>query len=130
MIVDVEFIQKVNNRLSNLGYLVTNEDSGDIEYLSKKMFNRVTNQCNIKEVHNDLEYTIIDMICGEFLFERKQTGKLEGHFNLETAISSIKIGDTDIKYSNESDEKKLDKLISHLMFAGEDELKCYRKIKW
>ncbi len=134
MIIDVQFIQRVNERLGSLGYEVNGDDNYSINFLANKVFNRITVECNLVEVPNDLEYIVIDMVCGEFLYNKKQTGGLNDVFDLETAIKTIKTGDTDVTYAlgdgSETCEERLYKLIYHLMTYGEKEFLCYRKIKW
>ncbi len=134
MIIDTQFIQRVNERLSSLGYEVLITDNFSINFLANKVFKRITSECNLVEVPDDLEYILIDMVCGEFLYSKKQIGGLNDVFDLETAVKTIKTGDTDVTYAlgngSETVEERLNKLIYHLMTYGEKEFLCYRKIKW
>ena len=103
-----------------------------IGFSVQKVENTIKNECNVTSVPDGLYNISIDMICGEVLFSKKQTGQLEG-FNLETALKSVQAGDTTVTYAIESSmtpEQRLNNLISYLLNYGKGEFACYRKIKW
>ena len=78
----------------------------------------------------------MDRICGELLFSKKQTGKLnaENGFDIEVAIKQVQAGDTNVTFAvgegSETLETKLNKLISYLMKLGEGDFICYRQLQW
>lgn len=130
--VGTEFILKVYKRLESFGYVTTNADDWVIGFSIQKVENSIKNACNVTSIPDGLKHTAIDMICGEFLFAKKQSGQLEG-FNLETAIKQIQTGDTSTTFAVEgssSPEQRLDALISYLINYGKGDFTSYRRIRW
>ena len=79
----------VIDRLKHLGYTATEEDYVHIDFELLKIINYVKNYCNITEIPEILDPRIIDRICGDFLYYKKNSGSLEG-FNYDAVIKSIK----------------------------------------
>lgn len=130
--VGAEFITKVYKRLESFGYIITESDDWIISFAIQKVENNIKNSCNVTSIPDGLKHIAVDMICGEFLFAKKQTGKLDG-FNLETAVKQVQTGDTSVTFAVEASrtpEQRLDTLLSYLMNNGKDGFACYRKIKW
>lgn len=103
-----------------------------ISFSVQKVENTIKNECNVTSIPDGLFNIAIDMICGEILSAKKQTGQLED-FNFETALKSVQAGDTTVTYAIESSmtpEQRLNNLISYLLNYGRGEFACYRKIKW
>ena len=126
-------LEDVTKRLESFGYEVTEDDAWMIEFLIQKIENSIKADCNVSSVPDGLYSVATDMICGEFLFAKKQTGQLED-FNLEAALKSVQAGDTTVTYAigdaSMTPEQRLNSLISYLMTKGKGEFACYRKIKW
>lgn len=131
--VSEEFLTDVLKRLQSLGYDLKEDDAWVISFSIQKVENDINNSCNTASIPDGLYYTSIDMICGQFLFGKKQSGQLDG-FNLETAIRQVQTGDTNVTFSigegSSSPEQKLDSLIHYLMSNGRGDFISYRKIKW
>ncbi len=104
-----------------------------ISFAIQKVENIIKNECNITLIPDGLNKTAVDMVCGEFLFTLKSTGKLEG-FNLEVMVKQVQAGDTNVTFAigqgSMTPEQRLDSLLSYLMTYGRGEFTCYRKIKW
>jgi hypothetical protein len=132
--LDEQFIETVLKRLESLGYTIQDGDGWMIGFSVQKVENHIKNSCNTTLIPDGLKNTAVDIICGEFLFAMKQTGKLDTVFNLEAAVKSVKAGDTDVTLAigegTQSPEQRLNALLSYLMTKGEGEFVCYRKIKW
>lgn len=125
-----EFYFDVLKRLESLGYTATDSDAWMISFSIQKVENDVKSSCNTSSIPDGLYYVAIDMICGNFLFSKKQSGSLEG-FNLEQAIKSVQTGDTNVTFGDDgSTEKRFDSLLSFLMNNGRGDFVSYRKIKW
>ena len=123
-------IEKIKARLLQLGYEVKDEDELSLSFLISKVENHIKNFCNVKQVPTEAEEILIDMVCGEFLFGLNQRGKLSDTYNIEKAIKSVKIGDTDITYSDgASKADKIGVLIAYLLGKGDD-LVCFRRLRW
>lgn len=130
-ITDV-FLTDVLKRLESLGYNIKDTDAWIISFSVQRVENTIKNSCNTPTIPDGLKQIAIDMICGEFLFVKKQSGQLEG-FNLEMAIKQIQTGDTSTTFAVEassSPEQRLDSLISYLINYGKGDFISYRKIRW
>ena len=83
-----------------------------------------TNQLTVPE---GLTFTAVDMVCGEFLQKRLDTGNLE-EFKVEQAIKTLKIGDTSTTFKD-GQSSGIHVLISTLTSRKGDVL-SHRKLKW
>lgn len=132
--LDEQFIELVLKRLDSLGYTIQDGDGWMIGFSILKVENHIKNSCNTNDIPDGLKITAIDMICGEFLFAMKQTGKLNEIFDLEAAIKQVQTGDTNVTFAISdgtlTPEQRLNALLSYLMTKGEGDFVCYRKIKW
>jgi len=128
-----QFYTDVLLRLGSLGYVIKEGDDWMISFGIQKVESNIKNECNVTLIPDGLYKTAVEMICGEFLFTKKQSGKLEG-FNLDAALKSVQAGDTTVTFAvgsgSMTPEQRLDSLLSHLMSNGRGEFACYRKIKW
>lgn len=125
------FFEAVLKRLVSFGYDLKEDDGWAVCFAMQKVENHIKNSCNTTEIPVGLFNVAVDMICGEFLFGKKQTGKLEiTDLDLDGAVTSVKMGDTQVNFGGASDEQKLDLFLNHLLHNGEGEFVCYRKIKW
>lgn len=126
------FIEMVLNRLDSFGYQVKESDAWMIGFAMQKVESSIKNECNISEIPDGLIHTAVDMVCGEILLAKKQTGQLElGDLDFNGAVTSIKEGDTQVNFnSDESDSDKIDQFINFLLNNGRGDLVCYRKMQW
>ena len=126
------FFEAVLKRLVSFGYDPKEDDSWMICFSAQKVENHIKNSCNIGEVPVGLFNVAVDMVCGEFLFTKKQTGKLElADLDLNGAITQIHEGDITVQFAGgSSDESKFESLLNFLLHHGEGDFVCYRKLKW
>ena len=122
----------VLQRLVSLGYKVEENDDWFLSYAQQTVENHIKNTCNVTIIPDGLFNIAVDRVCGEFLFSKKQTGKLSiDGLDLDGAIASITQGDTNVSFvAGASDEEKFNQLINYMMTKGEGDLICYRRIKW
>lgn len=127
-----KFVETVLNRLVSFGCCLKEEDDWAICFAMQKVENHIKNSCNTTSVPDGLFYVAVDMACGEFLFSKKQTGKLKlADMDLTGAVASISEGDTSITFAaGASDEDKLNVFINYLLHNKEGEFVCYRQLKW
>ena len=124
------FFEMVLNRLVSFGYGLKEDDSWILCFATQKVENHIKNSCNITAVPNGLLHVAVDMVCGEFLFSKKQTGQLViADLDLSSAIQQISEGDTSVTFAT-SDEEKFNQMLSYLMTKGEGDFICFRKIRW
>lgn len=127
----------IKTRLISLG--IKGEDIEKDKYIFNqfiipKVENHIYNFCNINEIPKELNEIAVDMVCGEYLLNKKQSGQLDlSETIVNQAITGIKEDDFNITYSDvgksQSAEEKMDSLINYLMNREED-LLCARKLKW
>lgn len=129
--LDGDIVEHVLKRLDSFGYTIQESDAWLIAFSIQKVQNTIQNECNTSNIPEKLGKIVVDMACGEFLFTKKQTGQLEiGDLDLIAAESSIKLGDTQVNFTGESDANKMDNLIAYLMTNGRGDFVCYRKMRW
>lgn len=125
------FFEAVLKRLVSFGYTLKEDDSWLICFAMQKVENHIKNSCNTTDVPDGLFNVAVDMVCGEFLFTKKQTGQLEiADLDFDGAFTSIKEGDTQVNFGGSSDEEKFDQMVNYLLHHGEGDFVCYRKIRW
>ena len=126
------FYESVLERLMSLGYAVKETDGVELGFAIQKTENHIKNSCNITSVPEGLLSAAVDVVCGEFLYTKKQIGRLElNDLDLTGAVTSIKEGDTSVNFaSGTSEDEKLTSFLNMLMHSMDGDLVCYRKIQW
>lgn len=126
-------LSDVVKRLGQLGYSATEEDYETIEFELNKILNYVKNYCNITTIPEILDPRIIDRVCGDFLFYKKNSGSLDG-FNYDTVIKSIKEGDTTITYAvgqgEDTPENRFDAFVKSLERGFDKWITPHRRLRW
>lgn len=124
---------KVIDRLKQLGYLAVTEDNDQLDFELTQVLNYVKNYCNIKEIPEILDNRIIDRVCSSFLFNKKNSGSLEG-FNYDSVIKQIKEGDTTIQYAvgqgEDTPENRFDSFVKQLERGFDKWCTPHRAIRW
>ena len=125
--------EHVIKRLAQLGYVATIEDSDHIDFELEKIINYTLNYCNITAVPAIIEPRLIDRVCGEFLYYKKNSGSLEG-FNYEAVIKQIKEGDTSITYAvgqgEDTPENRFDTFVKQLERGYDKWITPHRRLRW
>ena len=121
-------------RLSMLGYTVTDADKAGLEYLIHKCEVDILTNTNHRELPKGLFYTLVDMVAGQFLFNKKAAGGLEG-FDFDAPAKSITEGDISVTFAGASDgsssaESRFDALLDHLMHPPARVLAAFRRLRW
>ena len=126
-------INDVVERLKQLGYTTTLHDNEQLEFELNKTLNYVKNYCNIITIPDILDPRIIDKVCGDFLYYKKNSGSLEG-FNYENVIKSIKEGDTTITYAvgqgEDTAENRFDAFVKSLDRGFDKWITPHRRLRW
>lgn len=125
--------QNVIERLKQLGYVVKETDYEHIDFELTKMRNYVMNYCNITTIPDILDPRIVDRICGDFLYYKKNSGSLDG-FNYDAVIKEIKEGDTTIKYAvgqgEDTPENRFDAFVKSLERGFDKWITPHRRLRW
>lgn len=123
----------VIKRLGQLGYTTSDADYEQVDFELDKVTNYVLNYCNITKIPDVLDQRIIDKVCGDFLYYKKNSGSLSG-FNYEAVIKSIKEGDTTITYAvgqgEDTPENRFDSFVKSLDRVFDKWLSPWRAIRW
>ena len=122
----------VTKRLESFGYQLQPNDEFSLGFLIGKVENHVKNFCNISQIPEELNHAIIDMVCSEFLLEKKATGNLTlRDIDFGNAIKTISEGDTSVSFMDGGTvEQKLDNFIIYLADRHKVDLYKFRKLVW
>lgn len=123
----------VIDRLKHLGYTATESDYDHIDFELEKTMNYVMNFCNITVIPEILDLRIIDRVCADFLYYKKNSGSLEG-FNYDAVIKQIKEGDTSITYAvgqgEDTPENRFDAFVKSLERGFDKWCTPHRRLRW
>ena len=125
--------QDIIDRLKQLGYVATEEDHAGIDFELKEMVNYTLNYCNISEIPEIVEPRLIDRVCSNFLYYKKNSGSLDG-FNYDVVIKSVKEGDTTVQYATgqgeDTPENRFDAFVRKLELSYDKWITPYRRLRW
>ena len=125
--------EQVIGRLKQLGYTASESDNEQIDYEMQKIINYVMNYCNITTIPEIIDPRIIDRVCSDFLFYKKNSGSLDG-FNYDAVIKSIKEGDTTITYAvgqgEDTPENRFDSFVKTLERGFDKWITPHRRLRW
>ena len=126
--------EAVGARLSMLGYTGKDADKAGLEYLIQKCEMDILTNINHRELPKGLFYTLVDMVAGQFLFNKKAAGGLEG-FDFDAPAKSITEGDISVTFAGASDgsssaESRFDALLDRLMHPPDSVLAAFRRLRW
>jgi hypothetical protein len=120
-------------RLKQLGYTATDDDIDQIDFELQKTLNYVMNFCNITTIPEILDPRIIDRVCSDFLYYKKNSGNLEG-FNYDAVIKQINEGDTTISYAvgqgEDTPENRFDTFVKSLERGFDKWCTPHRRLRW
>ena len=115
------------------GYTATEADYENIDFELNKILNYTKNYCNITEIPEILDPRIIDRVCSDFLYYKKNSGQLEG-FDYETVIKQIKEGDTTVTYAvgqgEDTPENRFDAFVKQLERGYDKWITPHRRLRW
>lgn len=130
-------LEAVVLRLAMLGYTVTDSDNTGLEYLIRRCEQEILNNINHKVLPDGLFYTLVDMVAGQFLYDKKAAGALDGleGFDFSAPAKSISEGDISVTFAGASDgattaEARFDALLETLRHPAESILAAYRRLRW
>ena len=126
--------QNVIDRLDQLGYVADETDYAQVDYELNKIINYVINNfTRTSDIPEILYPRIIDRVCADFLYYKKNSGSLKG-FNYDVVIKSIKEGDTQIQYAvgqgEDTPENRFDAFVKHLERGFDKWCTPHRRLLW
>lgn len=126
-------IADIMNRLEMLGYTAVDRDVPAIQFELDKITNYTLNYCNIDAIPEIIENRLIDRVCSDFLYFKKNSGSLEG-FNYDLVIKSIKEGDTTMTYAvgqgEDTPENRFDSFVKALERGYDKWITPHRRLRW
>lgn len=130
-------LEAVVLRLAMLGYAVTDNDNTGLEYLISRCKQEILSNINHTVLPDGLFYTLVDMVAGQFLYDKKAAGALDGleGFDFSAPAKSISEGDISVTFAGASDgattaEARFDALLETLRHPAESTLAAYRRLRW
>ena len=126
--------EQIVERLNDFGYTAFEADKHSIEFLIKKWSEYVLDFCNLETLPVGVETKLVDKICGEFLYYKKNSGQLGENYDFEAPAKIIKEGDTSITMSygegGKTPEQRFDNMLTSLMQSFDKNLVKYRRFAW
>lgn len=122
-------------RLAMLGYTVTDDDKTGLEYTIHKCEAELLVNINHRKLPPPLFYTLVDMVAGQYLYDKKAAGGLGEGFDFEAPAKSITEGDISVTFAGASDgasnaESRFDAMLAKLMHPAESTLAAFRRLRW
>lgn len=122
------------DRLDQLGYTASESDYAQIDFELTKIINYVINNfTRTPDIPEILYPRIVDRVCSDFLYYKKNSGSLKG-FNYDVVIKSIKEGDTTIQYAvgqgEDTPENRFDAFIKQLERGFDKWCTPHRRLQW
>ncbi len=118
--------EEVAGRLAMLGYTVTEEQRGAVDYAISMAAERLTAELNRDDIPEALRYTHIDVAAGLFL---QSTQAAEAGADPSAPVKSISEGDVRVEYDTAAGGT-MSALIAKLTNPPEKILAAYRRFKW
>lgn len=129
-------VEQVISRLGQLGITIEENDRDVVQFELDLILDYTVNYCNFSdrtEIPSILDKRIIDRVCSEYLMKQKNAGLLDG-FNYDAFIKTIKEGDTQITFGNESDadtpENRFNSLVNYMQRGYDKWISQWRKLRW
>lgn len=122
-------------RLAMLGYTVTDDDKTGLEYTIHKCEAELLANINHRKLPPPLFYTLVDMVAGQYLYDKKAAGGLGEGFDFEAPAKSITEGDISVTFAGASDgasnaESRFDAMLAKFMHPAESTLAAFRRLRW
>lgn len=129
--LDTAFFELVLKRLESFGYTAAKEDGWLMYYIGASVEQKIKNECNTAAIPGGLLYKAVDMVCGEFLYQKFNSGQADIEaLDLEQMARTVKIGDVTVEYGDNAvgNEAKFTALVDKLRELGD--CLCYRRLRW
>ena len=126
-------LTNVKARLEAFGYTPKDTDDSAITYAMEKVRSYIKNEVCWADVPDGLQYQAIEMSCGEFLQIKKTFAPADlSNLDLTKAVQQITTGDVSTTFdtATQSDEQRLDTLISALIHCADGQFSVFRRVRW
>ncbi len=119
--------EEVAGRLAMLGYIVTDEQRGAVDYSIAMATEKLIAELNRDDIPEALHYTHIDVAAGLFLQSTHTAA--EAGADPSAPVKSISEGDVRVEYDTAAGGT-MSALIAKLTNPPEKILAAYRRVKW
>lgn len=121
-------VAAVTKKLGSYGY--KDVETALIEHNIDTVIQTVFNFCNIKTLPMELEHVVVNMACGEIMYDMSFADD-DMSDESSQAVASIKEGDTQVNFvSVATPAQRKDLLIQSLRTLPYDELIVFRRLRW
>ena len=127
-------LEEIYAALESYGY---NEFDGSDEMIINLIIDNAEQHikgfCNISQIPKDLKHTFIHSVCGEFLYQKYNSGNLPDSFDFEVACSSILERDVKLDFNingTSTAEQRFLKMVNELRSPDYNCLIRHRKLVW
>lgn len=124
-------------RLAALGYDVTDADTFGLIFTLEKCEQALLADLNQTVLPEGLFALYVDMVAGQFLYDKKAAGGLDGAegFDFSAPVKSITEGDVSVTLAGASDgastaESRFDAMLQSMMHPPASILAVYRRLRW
>lgn len=123
-------IETIKGRLASLGYTCTDADTFALSFCIDKVAQHIKHFCNISDIPACLDGVQVDMVCGEFLMQKKTMGQLTS-IQIEGVVKRLTEGDTTVEYAATTDrEATFNAYVDKMAHGHTDDLIAHRKLRW
>lgn len=134
-VLEQEVIEEIYTLLLQCGYDVEeNKEKDDalLYYITKEEKQKILNITHQDVFPEKLSHVLVKRIVGNLFYIKIRSGQLElENLDLLGAVSSVDEGDTSVSFSQGvSDLERADVFVDWMKSYGEDEIRCFRRIKW
>lgn len=123
-------IETIKQRLASLGYECVDSDDFALQFVISKVEQNIKHFCNISEIPACLEQVMVDMVCGDFLMQKKTMGQLTS-VQIEPIVKRLTEGDTTVEYTATTDrEATFNAYLDKMIHGHQSDLLAHRKLRW
>ncbi len=132
--VGAVIIYEVFKLLDSLGYSVQEKDNWLIGNCIQTVTEQIRNSCNVSNIPRGLTMAAVRLTVADFLTAKMGMNDTKGfeNLNFDSAISELKEGDTDIRWSPYAEQTPVSRMNNfiRLLRKSTDDFVTYRRIKW
>lgn len=127
----MDILNDVIDRLSGLGFSVTQQTEDDITFAINEACERIKTETNLNEVPEGLRYVWIDMAAGAVLRDKLAAGQLGPELDFSGEAKRITEGDVTVELNTAaSGAAHFNEMIERMADPPKAVFAAYRRLKW
>lgn len=125
-------IQRIKDYLQAFGITVGEEEDILLTVIYENCERKILALANLGELPDGLMSLLERMVVGEYIRHKWAFNALQSDvITFEKGLKSLQMGDTNITYTDDdSQEKRLQRLIDSLCYVDLNEVYRFRKLRW